>query len=108
MEVWLSGFLVVTNDYDDARSQASKYEQDIVGCYTGPYYYIHHHRYMGFSYAVDGFLSHPAFNTNANQVRINRAKINGSNLEIEFYNSSGASALVYVEGRAKVYRKRPI
>lgn len=101
----LSAFLVLTNDYDDAFSQASRVHRDVVYPYPATlYYYIHNHRYRGYSYAVDSMLSsNYGFSSNG-FVRIERGRINGTDVEIEFFNTSFGSSVMYLEGRIKLQR----
>lgn len=101
----MSAMLVLTNDSAEAHSQASYTQTDLVYPYPMTiYYYITNHRYAGFSYAKDAKLSEVGYDTNGGRARIEKGRINGSNVEIEFRNLMPYNCYLRIEGRIKLIK----
>ncbi len=102
----ISACLFVSNDVNDAYSQAVIYEIHAAGSYQGITYWIPSYKYGGFSYATDARLCDPGFDSSGARARIESAQIDGSDLKITFYNTSSTGTILYLEGRIRLLRSK--
>lgn len=101
----MSARLVLGREYDEGYSQAGEMQEDIVyPSGTSFYYHIINHRYSGFSYATDSKLSNAGYNTSGTIIRIYRGCLSGSDVEVDYQNTSPASAVIRIEGKVKLYK----
>ena len=101
----ISSYITLTTNYDDAFSQMSSYKITSVPSYpSGMLYYLPNYKYSGFSFATDARLSDYSVDRDARYIRVNKGRINGSNVEIEFYNAFGSIRTLDLEGNIRLSR----
>ena len=98
----ISAYIILTDDYNDAYSQAVRYVLIGVKGYSGITYYLPNYKYSGFSYATDSKLSDPGFDTTGKAIRLIRGKINNADVELEFNNTSAVLRTLHIEGRIRL------
>ena len=101
-----SVYIVATTDINEAYSQANK-NYPIGFTHKGIPYSNNNWRYLGFSYAVDTKLSDPDYDYYYGRyIQINSAFIDGSNLKINFENTSSSNKTLKLEGWVKLEKHK--
>lgn len=96
----VSAYITATKDVSKGFGQGVRYTVTVVQGYSMTYY-VPNYRYSGFSYAVDSQLTPPAFDSTGVRVLVEKAVINGSDLEITFRNTVSANSYIYAQGVIK-------
>ena len=96
-----SAYLVLTRDYDEAYSQATNYILRSVQGYSMTYY-LPSYKYEGFSFATDAKLSEARFASTGSSIQILRGKIDGTDVKIDFKNTTELARTLQIEGKIRL------
>lgn len=98
-----SMFLVFTKDHTEAVCQAAQVNFQTFTI-NSIVYNFYEWWYKAYRYDEDGFLSSNDYDESGANIRLDSVRIDGSNLEIIFRNTSGSTQQLTINGEWRVFR----
>lgn len=100
----VTALILITTNNSDAFAQGTDYRTETIQSGSG-YYSFTLWQHRGYDFADDAYLSNSLYTTvGSGTIRIDSARINGSNIEIVMRNTSGSSSGSYnVDVRWRVW-----